>query len=106
MLGDEAGLDALDEPGQSLEMCRVDAVGTPERETDAVDRDGGVTAYRVQPARRGPPAHVVLGMHLEPAHGGAGGEPPPGSRAPEPPAPLRGAAAPPPGHRGPARPGL
>src|SRR5258705_13941659 len=85
MLGDEAGLDALDEPGQSLEMCRVDAVGTPERETDAVDRDGVVTAYRVQPARRGPPAHVVLGMHLEPAHGGGGGLRPCDKRAPVPP---------------------
>ncbi len=54
-------------------MPVVDALGRAERQADAVQAQRIVAADGAELRQRRAAAHVILGMHLEPAEGGAGG---------------------------------
>src|SRR6266849_6814162 len=70
MLGDQPGLDPLDDLPHPREMRRVQSLRAAERKSRAVERDRIVAADRVEVRRRAAAAHVVLDVHLEPRRGG------------------------------------
>jgi hypothetical protein len=74
VLGHEGGLEPVGERGQALEVAGVESAGRAERQAHAVDRDRIVAADPLQGSHRRAPAHVVLGVNLQPAHGGPGGD--------------------------------
>jgi hypothetical protein len=75
MLGEERGLVARDERLQAPEMLAVERPGAPDRQPDAMQRDGIAFADCAEIVVRRPAlAHVVLGMNLEPADVGGGVE--------------------------------
>src|SRR5262249_46347109 len=53
---------------EPLEVARIEVVGAAQRESHPVQRDRIVGADPLERADGGPAAHVVLRMHLEPAH--------------------------------------
>ena len=69
MLGHERGLDARDQPRKLVEMRAGERVGRPERQADAVQREGIVGAYPVEGGERGAAVgEIVLAVDLEPRH--------------------------------------
>jgi hypothetical protein len=71
MLGDKAGLVALTKAFEPCEMRLVERGVTADREPHTVQRERVVRADgREVTVRRAALAHVVLGVHLEPATAG------------------------------------
>ena len=75
MLREQAGLVALGERGQALEMVLVERPGRADGEADAVQGEGIERADRLQPAvRRAAVAHIVFGVDFEKSEIGPLGE--------------------------------
>ena len=74
MLGDQSGLESLDDFVNPLQMITIERLCTAKRKTDAVQRDRIIAPDRFQIRSGGAAAHVVLGMNLEPSDIGTRGD--------------------------------
>ena len=70
MLGDEHGLQALDQSRQPLEVRGVDTLRAADREAHAVHGQRILGAHALKRSDGRPAAHVVFGVDLEPADHG------------------------------------
>src|SRR6266436_1647298 len=74
VLGNEAGLDPVDQGLEPLEVPPVGLACAAEREADTVEGNGIVAPRGLECGEGGAAHHVVLGMNLEPWDGGASGQ--------------------------------
>src|SRR5437764_12933830 len=70
MLGDEPGLESLDDFANPPQMIAIERLCAAKRKSDAVQRDRIIAPDRFQIRGSGAAAHVVLGMNLEPSNVG------------------------------------
>src|SRR5216683_1328910 len=71
MVRDESRRNALGHLANPLEVSGINAIGAAQREADAMEGDGIVPANPLELSERHPPAHVILGVNLEPGDVGA-----------------------------------
>jgi hypothetical protein len=74
VFGHEDRLHEPDQPPQPGQVMAVELVGAPEREADRVEPHRVRRPNGFERAERRPAAEVILGVDLEPGHGGAGRE--------------------------------
>src|SRR5207253_2963770 len=70
MLGHRHWIDPVDECCQLPEMASIDALGTAQRQADAVETDRIVATDLLERVAQRSAVHVVLGVDLEPSEGG------------------------------------
>src|SRR5689334_14117094 len=71
MLRHQSRLGARDDIADALQMFAVEAFGTAERQSHAMQRNRIVEAYGFEIAERRSAAHVILGVDFEPRRLGA-----------------------------------